>query len=57
MAELLVRTALTYFVEPERSEQSDHLVRLENWDTGHGLPHAYGLGSDELGIQLRLAIF
>lgn len=54
VTELLVRTTLPDFGETEARKDGDDLTRLEDRNTGH--LNDYGVGPDELGLQLRLAI-
>ena|ERR1700682_1101664 len=55
MAELLVRTALAYFNKPQSVENRNDFARLEDRNAGH-LVDDYGLRSDKLGFELRVAV-
>lgn len=54
MTELLVRAALTHFNEAESREKCDDFSRLEDRNPGH--LNDYGMGPDELGLQLGFAV-
>ena len=55
VTELLVRTALAYFDEPDRHEERDDLAGLEYRDARHSDQN--GLRADELGLEPGLAVF
>src|SRR3546814_5000174 len=57
VTELLVRTTLTHFREPERNQDGDDFARLENGDVPHRSGDCDVLDTHELRLQLRLAVF
>lgn len=54
VAELLVGAALADFDEAQTREKRYDLTRLEDRDSGH--LDDYGVGPDELGLQLGFAV-
>src|SRR3546814_8486058 len=56
VTELLVRTTLTHFREPERNQDGDDFARLENGDVPHRSGDCDVLDTHELRLQLRLAV-
>lgn len=51
-------TPLPYWPESQRNKGGDDLTRLEDWEGGKPTSaHNDRLGSDEIGIHVRFAIF
>lgn len=57
MAELAVRSTAANLHQAEPFERSNDLSGLEYGERSHRPLHVDGLGSNELGLQLRLPVF